>query len=256
MSQKDRSAWNKAFSRHRPPILPPPDLEAVYHSPILGFFLDGFGRASGLRILEAGCGGGKFSAALAHAGHQVVALDFAAESLHTVRNYRIRSENDANDLRLELLQGDIQALCLKDHSFDVVFNEGVVEHGLTARERIRSIAEMKRVARPGGVVGIMVPNGKNPFMKLWKMLGYPGYFDKLVPAWYFYGAARLEREMRAAGLCQVEVDGLDPYKSLNLWPRNKLFEVFAVACDKMLPHPMWLRRMWGIHLIAKGRKRN
>ncbi|UCD80001.1 MAG: class I SAM-dependent methyltransferase [Desulfobacterales bacterium] len=256
MSQKDRSAWNKVFSSHRPRILQPDDLEAVYHSPILRFFLDGFRSSSGLRILEAGCGSGKFSASLANAGHKVVALDFAAESLRIVYEYRTRSENGGRDIRLQILQGDIQSLCIKDQSFDVVFNEGVVEHSLRARERIKSISEMKRVTRPGGVVGVAVPNGRHPFMKIWKMFGYPGYFDELVPAWYFYGASRLKHEMEAAGLIQVEVDGLDPYKSLNLWPRNRLFEVFAIACDKMLPRPKWLRQRWGIHLIAKGRRIN
>jgi SAM-dependent methyltransferase len=143
-------------------------------------------------------------------------------------------------------------MCFKEKSFDLVFNEGVVEHWLQREERIEVIREMVRVTRINGVVGIVVPNGKHPLMGFWKATGYPGYFDKIVPAWTRYNNATLKNEMETAGLSVVEVDGIDPYKSINFWPRHKLLNLFAIACDKFLPHPKWLRRKWGIHLVAKG----
>jgi len=79
-------------------------------------------------ILEPGCGSGKFSLALASLGHQVVALDYVAAVLQGAR----AAEQCLAGLRPGQLicfcQGTLDPLPFPDDSFDLVVNEGVVEH--------------------------------------------------------------------------------------------------------------------------------
>src|SRR5207245_625190 len=75
---------------------------------------------AGERVLDVGCGEGGFTAALAHAGADVVGIDVAAEPL---RRARVRHP----DLDLRLVPGE-GLWPLKDASFDAVWAGEVIEH--------------------------------------------------------------------------------------------------------------------------------
>jgi demethylmenaquinone methyltransferase/2-methoxy-6-polyprenyl-1,4-benzoquinol methylase len=117
------------------------------------------------RVLDACCGTGDLAIAARNAGAEVVGLDFSGPMLERARR---------KDPEIEWIQGDLLELPFEDASFDAatvgfgVRNVADLEQGL---------AELRRVLRPGGRVGILeITKPRGPlrlFYRLW--------FDVLIP---------------------------------------------------------------------------
>lgn len=102
--------------------------------------------AAPLRMLEAGCGTGNFALKLAKEfGCGIDLADLASEGLGYARSHGLR----------RLLQADIRALPLESGQYDCVLSLDVLIH-LRRGTEFAAIAELARVARPGGVVMIRV----------------------------------------------------------------------------------------------------
>src|ERR1700761_1646526 len=97
------------------------------------------------KVLDVGCGPGTITAGLAARvpdGH-VTAID-AAPGI--VEQARAEAGDRAN---LTFAVGDVYALDYPDNSFDVVHAHQVLQH---LGDPVRALREMRRVARPGGLV--------------------------------------------------------------------------------------------------------
>ena len=209
----------------------------------------------GARILEAGCGGGKFSLALAWLGHRVTALDASRGVLDNLERNRDRLAGElGKTLAVETLEGDVEAMPFADGTFDVAASEGVLEHWMTRGERVRVLAEMARVTRPGGRVVVFVPNGRHPFYRWWRWTGYPGYASMDAVPWFRYDFRMLAQEAGEAGLVEVEADGLSPWGTLAVWPDWRVLRLAAAVLARVLPEPRRLRRWMGFNLVARGRR--
>jgi ubiquinone/menaquinone biosynthesis C-methylase UbiE len=103
-----------------------------------------FGRA-----LDAGCGTGVCSLALAERAHSVVALDLSGGALCTARNLARRLDRP----KIAAIQGSLLALPFADGSFDLALSWGVVHHTVDPR---RALDELARVLRPGGALILAV----------------------------------------------------------------------------------------------------
>lgn len=103
---------------------------------------------SGKKVLEVGCGTGRFSERIYREGAQLTIVDIG-ESL--VRNVKHR-------LGCEGIVADACELPISDQSFDVVISSECIEHTLNP---LKAISEMCRVCKTGGMVVITSPN------KLW-----------------------------------------------------------------------------------------
>ncbi|OWY70681.1 hypothetical protein B7486_13810 [cyanobacterium TDX16] len=115
---------------------------------------------SGGSVLEAGCGGGWQSLAIARAGvHRVSLLDFSQEAL----NYAKRLF-DREHLSADFVQGDVFAPAKGE--YDLVFNAGVLEH-YTFDEQVAFIRAMAQ--RSGRFVLAMVPNRLCYWYWLWRI---------------------------------------------------------------------------------------
>jgi 2-polyprenyl-3-methyl-5-hydroxy-6-metoxy-1,4-benzoquinol methylase len=103
--------------------------------------------ASGERVLDVGCGDGRFAGELRGAGARVVAADVAEEPLR-----RARSRYVGLDVRLIPTCGRWP---LEDSSFDVVWAGEVIEH---VADTAGWLSEVRRVLRPHGRLLLSTPN--------------------------------------------------------------------------------------------------
>jgi demethylmenaquinone methyltransferase/2-methoxy-6-polyprenyl-1,4-benzoquinol methylase len=119
----------------------------------------------GDRVLDACCGTGDLALAGLQAGGRVTGLDFSERMLERAR--RKSSE-------VEWVRGDALALPFEDGSFDAA-TVGFGVRNLADLER--GLAELRRVLRPGGRLGVLEitrPSGVlAPFYRVW--------FDGIVP---------------------------------------------------------------------------
>jgi SAM-dependent methyltransferase len=98
---------------------------------------------SGRRVLDAGCGVGNWSLALAeHFGH-VTSLEFNPDRLAFTR-----LAGEAAGVGLDLVHGSIEDLPFSDACFDGVFCNGVI----FLTDYRQSMAELARVLKPGGML--------------------------------------------------------------------------------------------------------
>ncbi|MCX9026499.1 MAG: class I SAM-dependent methyltransferase [Candidatus Methanoperedens sp.] len=102
------------------------------------------------RLLDAGCGSGKYSIPLKMRGFDVVGMDVSLKAL------RMLSESSkSRDVDIDILEGNIFQLPFTDGSFDIVWCYGVLQH-LLSKERESAICEFKRILRTEGLLFIEV----------------------------------------------------------------------------------------------------
>ena len=120
---------------------------------------------AGDRVLDTCCGTGDLALADERAGGTVTGLDFSERMLERARR---------KSASVEWVQGDALALPFPDGSFDAV-TVGFGVRNVVDLER--GLAELRRVLRPGGRLGVLditTPRGiLRPFYSVW--------FDRLVP---------------------------------------------------------------------------
>ena len=106
------------------------------------------GGPEGLDVLDLGCGTGTLAIALAGApgGARVTGIDGEPEILAIARRKRSAE-------RVELVEGLVDALPFADASFDRVVTSLVLHH-LQPRVKRATLAEARRVLRPGGRVHV------------------------------------------------------------------------------------------------------
>ena len=119
------------------------------------------GLRAGQRVLDIACGNGAVTLAAARRLTKVVGIDFVPELLEHGRR---RAELDALDA--EFREGDAENLPFDDASFDIVLSQYGV---MFAPDQERAAAEMLRVCRPGGVIGLAN----------WTPTGFPGALFRL-----------------------------------------------------------------------------
>ncbi len=119
-------------------------------------FLDFVGTASGERVLDVGCGTGSLTFALRERCRveQLHGVDFSPAYIEYAAHRN-------QDPRLMFRVGDACALDFPDQSFDRVLSL-LVLHFVPRADQ--AIAEMRRVARPGSVVGAAVWDARGGYV--------------------------------------------------------------------------------------------
>ena len=132
-----RQAWQRLYSKR-------------------GLQYGGSGEVSLLRpllrkdslVLDAGCGDGKMTEALARLS-EVVGCDFSREAL-----LKLRSQRD-NEIDVNLVECDITHTPFAEEKFDLVSCVHALSH-MHSEDRAKAANEMSRVVKPGGHVFIEV----------------------------------------------------------------------------------------------------
>ena len=109
-----------------------------------------------LDVLDLGCGSGHQSLAWAERGHRVVGLDFDRDLLAAGRE---RVRRAGGGLAVDWAQADATSLPFRDASFDLVFNNSLLEH-VPAWAKV--VTETARVLRRGGLYVMYTTNRWSP----------------------------------------------------------------------------------------------
>ena len=101
---------------------------------------------SGKRVLDMGCGSGRFSFALGEFGAaEVVGVDYGERGLKVAHD--IVHKSGIKNIHFQ--KANIIDLPFQDESFDFVFSHGTLHH---TEDMEQGIAEMVRVTKPGGKI--------------------------------------------------------------------------------------------------------
>jgi ubiquinone/menaquinone biosynthesis C-methylase UbiE len=152
------------------------------------------GERSGWRILESGCGTGRWMAFFARLGHRPFGIDDSPAPLAVARSH-------APDL--PLVRADARASPFKPASFDAVFSSYVAEHFEEGPAKL--LEEIRRVLKPGGVLFIVVPFD-SPFRRLFTHRVLEAYYrlarrrgQKLAFTEYRFSRREMERFLEQSG---------------------------------------------------------
>lgn len=105
------------------------------------------GVSAGQRVLDVAAGSGNVALPAARAGARVIASDITPELLAAGR-----ADAEAEGLSLHWIEADAQALPFDDDAFDVVLSSF---GAMFAPDHARTAAELTRVCRPGGTIGMV-----------------------------------------------------------------------------------------------------
>lgn len=217
-----------------------------------------FERWQGKRVLEVGCGIGTDSINFARAGAQLTAVDLSAESLRIAQQ---RADVMGVQDRIEFVQANAEELtsAVSGQQYDLIYSFGVIHH--TPRPE-RALAEMRKLAAPGGTVKLMVYHRRS-----WKVLWIlaaegRGRFwnaDELIakyseaqtgcPVTYSYSRQAGRELVERAGFRveDVSVDHVFPYRVRDYVEYRYVKEPYF----RWMPEPLFraFERRFGWHLL-------
>ncbi len=186
------------------------------------------------KVLEIGCGTGKYGLAIAvKKGCKIVLSDYSYGVLTLAKN--VLDVLNKKLMDVSLVQADIRQLSFKNH-FDLVLSMGLIEHWQNRKDRISRIIEMMECVKPGGWIVNWVPNKANPFYKLWVRTEYPPLLE--TPEWPF-DANEISELYQEVGLENVFVTGYMAYITPFIWPsifsRLRFLSLLLWSIGRILP---------------------
>jgi len=177
----------------------PGGLEPSDYAPRSAFLLSHV--APGERVLDLGCGEGRFAAELAAAGAEVLAAEVAEEPLR-----RARAAHPSLEFALIACE---EPWDLPDAAFDVVWAGEVIEH---VADTAGWLSEVRRVLRPGGRLLLSTP-AHGPLRLLWLALrarARESHFDPRGEHLRFYSRRSLAALLEDFNFERIEIGGIGP----------------------------------------------
>jgi SAM-dependent methyltransferase len=167
----------------------------------------------GERVLDLGCGAGRFVAALRDEGADPVGVEIAGAALE-----RARANAPGADLRLLEPDG---SLPLEHASVDLLWCSEVLEH---VADTEHLLLETRRVLKPGGRLLVTVPFHGRVKAALIGLLRFESHFDPAGQHLRFYTRRSLTDTLERAGFDHARVrawGGAPPLRTgLMAWARR------------------------------------
>ena len=129
------------------------------------------------KIFEPGSGGGMTCANFAQRGFEITSMDLSDNALRKgISLFKSLS------LNAKFFVGDLFKLPIKDEEFDIVFNQGVMEHFRLAKlDASDGVKEMLRVLKKDGTLIIYVPAYFSPLFFIYHFFKFFKLIDKYWP---------------------------------------------------------------------------
>ena len=129
------------------------------------------------KIFEPGSGGGMACAQLAKKGFEITSMDLSENALR-----KGKSLFKSLSLDGKFTMGDLFHMPIKNEQFDVVFNQGVMEHFRLAKmDASAGVKEMMRVVKKDGTLIILVPAYFSPLYFIYKLFKSLNLIEKYWP---------------------------------------------------------------------------
>jgi SAM-dependent methyltransferase len=148
----------------------------------------------GERVLDLGCGAGRFIAALQHRGADPVGVEIAEAALE-----RARANAPGADVRLAEPDGPLP---LEDGSVELVWCSEVLEH---VADTGHLLSEIRRVLRTGGRVLITTPYHGRVRNVAIALARFERHFDPLGQHLRFFTRDSLKAALEAYAFDEVEI---------------------------------------------------
>lgn len=132
--------WKREYGSHVSPVR---QMTKKEFSEQTGLALESL---KGKRVLDAGCGGGRFVELLADSNVDVVGVDLSLTGLK-------QSSRTLKGRNCHFVQGDLFNLPFKEKSFDVIYSLGVLHHTSDPQGAFNSLL---RLLKPGGEIAVWV----------------------------------------------------------------------------------------------------
>ena len=152
---------------------------------------------AGERVLDLGCGAGRFVAVLREAGAEPVGVELAEAALE-----RARRNVPGADLRLLAPDGSIP---LGHGEVDLVWCSEVLEH---VPDTVALLTEVRRVLRRGGRLLVTVPDHGPLRRVLIALFRHDAHYDPLGQHVRFYTRRSLAHTLEATGFSGVKIERL------------------------------------------------
>jgi 2-polyprenyl-3-methyl-5-hydroxy-6-metoxy-1,4-benzoquinol methylase len=221
-----------------------------------------FERWQGKRVLEVGCGIGTDSINFARAGAELTAVDLSGESLRI-------AEQRANVMgvadRITFVQANAEELtqAVSGGPYDLIYSFGVIHH---TPQPDRALAEMRRLAAPGGtlklmvyhrrswkVAAIAVTQGRGRFWQTAELVARHSEAQTGCPVTYTYTRRGGREFVERAGFggAEVSVDHVFPYRVRDYVQYHYVKEPYF----RWMPEPLFraFERRFGWHLLITAR---
>ncbi len=246
-----KTLWDRKWTAFKADKQSHSNLDTVSRAILL--YIDRFVKRGTKRILETGCGTGRFCLAMAkkHPRIRVTGTDLSRNSVALCNKGKMK--NKVRNVNFRVM--DINRMDFKPATFDITFCEGVLQHIPSDMSGLR---EMARVTKPGGLVFASVANLKcfpHTIYKAVKGKGYEHYPERS------YTHRSLKKLFRQAGLKNIEIYGVHPGYGMHriegylpvIGPIiTQLFYLSAFIVDKVTNN--WFSNQFGIQIVAKGIK--
>jgi len=150
------------------------------------------------KILEAACGSGIMSSRIAKQGAAVTLLDISVNALN-IAKYNFNKAG----VSAEFIRGDILNMPFKNETYDIVWNQGVLEH-FDNPEKV--LKEMGRVTKKGGFIIAYVPAFFSPLHFIYLFLNLIKHkelwpFDEQI----FFKKSQLKSAFEKAGFKNIKI---------------------------------------------------
>lgn len=180
--------------------------------------------ASGVRLLDVGCGAGLAAEALAARGHDVLGLDAAGEAIAAARAHAA-----GKGLALDYREGVAEDLLGEPERFAAITALEVIEHVADPAEFVATLA---RLLQPGGLLFLSTLN-RTPRAYVTAKVGAE-YLLRWLPVgthdWRkFVTPAEMGAHVRAAGLRMADVAGMSPDIVRGGWKAGRDLAVNYIA---------------------------